>query len=70
MELNMLFDKDSQANQDHKSTGSGSDDDLVDNENKITSIVKFPINVDDAKSIQNISKTKLVEVIKSSKKDI
>jgi hypothetical protein len=34
----MLFDKDSQANKDHKSTGSGSDDDLVENENKTTSI--------------------------------
>jgi hypothetical protein len=70
MELNMLFDKDSQANKDHKSTGSGSDDDLVENENKTTSIVKFPLNVDDAKSIKNISKTQLVEVIKSLKKDI
>jgi hypothetical protein len=32
--------------------------------------VKFPINVDDAKSIKNISKTQLVEVIKSLKEDI
>ena len=38
MELNMLFDKDSQANKNQKSTGSGSDDDLVENENKTTSI--------------------------------